>query len=62
MICCYRQIEKVENIVCCQDLHCFLLHPAGPVESLGMRFLIPEYGSGDIVDDSPRHLPDDIGL
>ena len=43
-------------------MHHYLMDPAGPVESLEMGFLIPKYGSGDIIDDTPKHLPDDIGL
>ena len=40
----------------------YLMDPAGQVESLEMGFLIPKYDSGDIIDDTPKHLPDDIGL
>ena len=40
----------------------YLMDPAGPVESLEMGFLIPKYGSGDIINDTPQHLPDEIGL
>ena len=43
-------------------MHHYLMDPAGPVESLEMGFLIPKYGSGNIIDDTPQHLPDDIGL
>ena len=43
-------------------MHHYLMDPASPVESLEMGFLIPKYGSGNIIDDTPQHLPDDIGL
>ena len=43
-------------------VHHFLVDPDGPVESLEIRFLMPKYGSGDVIDDIPQHLPDDIGL
>jgi hypothetical protein len=39
----------------------FLDDDGGPIDSIEMRCLMPKNGSGDILEDTPDHLPDDIG-
>ena len=62
MVCSHCKVEKEENIIIAKIMPRYLMDPAGQVESLEMGFLIPKYGSGNITDDTPQHLPDDIGL
>ena len=40
----------------------FLIDVGGPVEKLEMRCLMPKYGSGNVIDDTPELHPDDIGF
>ena len=37
----------------------FLVDPEGPVEKITMRCLKPKVGSGNILDETPKHLPYD---
>ena len=55
-------MQRRKTLYIAKIMHRYLMDPAGPVESLEMGFLIPKYGSGNITDDTPQHLPDDIGL
>jgi len=36
----------------------FLADKDGPVDCVEMRFLKPKFGSGDVLEDTPVHLPD----
>ena len=56
------RLKRRKTLYIAKIMHCYLMDPAGPVESLEMGFLIPKYGSGDIINDTPQHLPDEIGL
>ena len=56
------KVEKEKTLYIAKIMHRYLMDPAGPIESLEMGFLIPKFGSGNITDDTPQHLPDDIGL
>ena len=38
----------------------FLHDENGPVDKLRMRCLKPKYGSGNLLQDTPWHLPDDV--
>ena len=39
----------------------FLLEAGGLVDKLEMRCLMPKYGSGNTIDDTPELHPEDIG-
>ena len=56
------RLKRRKILYIAKIIHRHLMDPAGPVESPEMGFLIPKYGSGDIINDTPQHLPDDIGL
>ena len=56
------RLKRRKTLYIAKIMHRYLMYPAGPVESLEMGFLIPKYGSGNIIDDTPQHLPDYIGL
>ena len=56
------RLKRRKTLYIAKIMHLCLIDPAGPVESLEMGFLIPKYGSGNIIDDTPQHFPDDIGL
>ena len=55
------RLKRRKILYIAKIIHRHLMDPAGPVESLEMGFLI-KYRSGDIINDTPQHLPDDIGL
>ena len=33
-----------------------------PVDALEMHFLMPKYWSGNIIEETPDHLPEDLGM
>ena len=56
------RLKRRKILYIAKIIHRHLMDPAGPVESPEMGFLIHKYRSGDIINDTPQHLPDDIGL
>ena len=54
--------KKRKTLYIAKVVRRFLLEANGPVDCLEMCFLMPKYGSGDIIDDTPEHLPDDLGM
>ena len=42
-------------------IHQFIVDDGGPIDILQMRYLMPKNGSGNVLDDTPLHLPDDVG-
>ena len=33
-----------------------------PVDAMEMRFLMPKYGSEYVIEETPKHLPNDLGM
>ena len=56
-----RSKKRRKTLYIAKVLRRFLLEAGGPVDKLEMRCLMPKYGSGNTIDDTPELHPEDIG-
>ena len=57
---CYLWTREKEDFVHPKLLNRFLHDKDGPVQSFRIKCLKPKCGSDNVLEDTPKHLPDDI--
>ena len=55
-------VSSVRKLYIDKIVQQFLVDADCPVDALEMRSLMPNYGSGNVIEETPEHLPDDLGI